>query len=51
MERYEVDKRLREGFINNDETDVDGFIKFSLQIQNRRKSRAGLALENHLEDI
>lgn len=51
MERYEVDKRLREGFINNDETDVDGFIKFSLQIQNRRKSRAGLALENHLEEI
>jgi len=51
MERHDVDKRLREGFISNDETDVDGFIKFSLSIQNRRKSRAGLALENHLEEI
>jgi len=29
--------------------DVDGFISFSLSVQNRRKSRAGLALENHLE--
>jgi EcoRII C terminal len=28
---------------------VDGFISFSLSVQNRRKSRVGLALENHLE--
>ena len=31
--------------------DVDGFISFSLSVQNRRKSRAGYALENHLEAI
>jgi hypothetical protein len=29
--------------------DVDGFISFSLSVQNRRKSRVGYALENHLE--
>lgn len=29
--------------------DVDGFLSFSLSVQNRRKSRVGLALENHLE--
>lgn len=31
--------------------DVDAFISFSLSVQNRRKSRAGHALENHLEWI
>ena len=30
---------------------VDAFISFSLSVQNRRKSRAGHALENHLEHI
>lgn len=30
-------------------SDVDAFISFSLSVQNRRKSRAGHALENHLE--
>jgi hypothetical protein len=29
--------------------DVDDFLSFSLSVQNRRKSRVGLALENHLE--
>jgi hypothetical protein len=29
--------------------DVDAFISYSLSVQNRRKSRAGHALENHLE--
>lgn len=33
------------------EPDVDGFIGFSLSVQNRRKSRAGRALENHLEAV
>lgn len=49
MERHLVSSRLREGFVSGDNTDVDGFISFSLQVQNRRKSRAGFALENHLE--
>jgi len=31
--------------------DVDEFISFSLSIQNRRKSRAGLALEHHLAEV
>ena len=31
--------------------DVDGFMKFSLSVQNRRKSRMGRSLENHLEAV
>jgi len=30
---------------------VEDFLEFSLSIQNRRKSRAGLALENHFEAL
>jgi hypothetical protein len=45
LERYLIAERLAKGF--ND--DVDGFISFSLSVQNRRKSRAGMALENHME--
>lgn len=45
MEKHLIGERLRHGF----DGDVDGFISFSLSVQNRRKSRAGLALENHLE--
>lgn len=51
MERHDVEKRLHTGFISDTGTDIDGFLKFSLSVQNRRKSRAGLALENHLEAI
>lgn len=47
LERYTIEERLKKGF----ENDVDGFIKFSLSVQNRRKSRAGYALENHLEEV
>jgi hypothetical protein len=47
LEKHIISERLREGF----ENDVDGFLAFSLSVQNRRKSRAGLALENHLENI
>lgn len=45
LEKHIIGERLSQGF--ND--DVDGFISFSLSVQNRRKSRAGLSLENHLE--
>lgn len=45
MEKHIIGERLSKGF----DGDVDGFISFSLSVQNRRKSRAGLALENHLE--
>ncbi|MDD5273105.1 MAG: type II restriction endonuclease [Methylovulum sp.] len=45
LERHLIGDRLADGF----DGDVDGFISFSLSVQNRRKSRVGLALENHLE--
>lgn len=44
LEKHLIGERLSEGF-----DEVDTFISFSLSVQNRRKSRAGLALENHLE--
>jgi nucleoside-diphosphate-sugar epimerase len=34
-----------------DSADVDAFISYSLSVQNRRKSRAGYALEHHLDEI
>ena len=45
LERHLIGDRLTKGF----DADVDSFISFSLSVQNRRKSRVGLALENHLE--
>lgn len=47
LERHLLAERLSKGFDN----DVDGFVSFSLSVQNRRKSRVGLALENHVEQI
>ena len=32
-------------------TDVDGFLQFSLSVQNRRKSRMGHSLEHHLAAV
>lgn len=51
LERYLIADRLSMGFSGDVEVgvDVDGFLSFSLSVQNRRKSRVGLALENHLE--
>ncbi|MGL4635401.1 MAG: type II restriction endonuclease [Beijerinckiaceae bacterium] len=51
LERRVVDARLRSGFMMDEGPDVDGFLNFSLSVQNRRKSRAGHALENHLEAL
>lgn len=45
LERHLIGDRLKQGFAD----DVDAFISFSLSVQNRRKARAGSALENHLE--
>ena len=47
LERHLLADQLTKGF----DGDMDGFIKFSLSVQNRRKSRVGLALENHLETL
>jgi len=51
LERHLIADRLSSGFgaTKDDPVDVDGFLAFSLSVQNRRKSRVGLALENHLE--
>jgi len=51
LERTIVGERLKSGFLSGDEADIDGFIAFSLGVQNRRKSRAGFSLENHLATI
>jgi hypothetical protein len=47
LERHLVGTRLEQGFVR----DVDGFVAYSLTVHNRRKSRAGHALENHLVSI
>jgi hypothetical protein len=51
LERRIVGQRLSEGFCSGEEADVDGFLYYSLQVQNRRKSRMGRALENQLEAV
>ncbi len=51
LERRIVAERIANGFVAAGGADVDGFLKFSLSVQNTRKSRVGLALENHLEAI
>lgn len=51
MEQHLIKERIREGFLDNGDVDVEAFIRFSLSVQNRRKSRAGLSLENHVEAL
>lgn len=53
LERYLISDRLSKGFAPEGDRGVDteGFLQFSLSVQNRRKSRVGLAFENHLEEI
>jgi hypothetical protein len=51
FERHLVSSRLERGFAPGGRADVEEFIRYSLGVQNRRKARAGLALENHLEEI
>lgn len=46
LEKHIVEEKLKSGF-----ADVDDFVKCSLSVQNRRKSRAGLAFENHLSEV
>jgi hypothetical protein len=45
LERHLIGDHLQNGFNN----DVDSFMEFALKVQNRRKSRAGRSLENHIE--
>lgn len=51
LERRVVADRLTQGFQDEAEIDVDGFLSFSLSVQNRRKSRMGLAFENQLAAV
>jgi len=51
MEKKIVSSRIEQGFMEEGEADVDAFIKFSLSVQNRRKSRMGHSLENHLSAL
>ena len=46
LEEYLLKKKISAGFES-----VNDFISYSLSVQNRRKSRAGFALENHVEFI
>lgn len=48
LERRVIADRVDEGFGSGDALDVESFLSFSLQVQNRRKSRMGRAFENHL---
>lgn len=50
-ERRRIAKRLSENFVADGEVDVEGFLPFSLSVQNSRKSRAGHAFENHLGEV
>ena len=51
LERHIVSRRLEQGFMRDGRAEVDAFVQFSLSIQNRRKSRAGWALGNHVEAV
>ena len=50
-ERHIVSQRLQDGFVVDGLADVDAFVSYSLQVQNRRKSRAGYALGHHVEAL
>jgi hypothetical protein len=51
LEHNIVSRQLEDQFTGVKEIDVDLFVSYSLSVHNRRKSRAGYALENHLEAI
>jgi hypothetical protein len=46
LENVIIGERLKSGFES-----VDEFIAYSLSVQNRRKSRMGFALQNHLAEV
>ena len=51
LERHIVAGHLKTGFAAAGENEVDGFLSLSQTVQQRRRSRAGRALENHLEAL
>ena len=48
LELHYVRKRLETGFADGTNVDIEGFLSFSLSVQNKRKSRMGLSFEHHL---
>lgn len=46
LENVIISERLKSGFES-----VDEFVAYSLSVQNRRKSRMGFALQNHLSEV
>ncbi len=50
LEKHLLAGRLQAGF-GADGGDVEAFLSFSLTVQNRRKSRAGLSFENHVHAL
>lgn len=51
LEARIISRDLEAGWTKDGKTDVDAFIKYSLGVQNRRKSRMGRSLENHLAAV
>lgn len=51
LEKRIVAERVVQGFMDGDTVDVDGFIKYSLGVQNRRKARMGRSFENQLRAV
>lgn len=51
LEKRIVGERVSQGFMDGETVDVDGFIKYSLGVQNRRKARMGLSFENQLRAV
>ena len=51
LERRIVTERLQKGFVDGDDIDVDEFIRVSLSVHNRRKSRRGHSLEHQLAAV
>jgi hypothetical protein len=51
LEQHLVGERLTSGFVSSGRPDVEEFLKFSLSVHNRRKSRAGYALAHHVEAL
>ena len=51
LERRIVAAGIEKGFVREGDVDVDKFVGFSLSVHNRRKSRRGYSLENHIEAV
>ncbi|SDL76586.1 EcoRII C terminal [Arthrobacter sp. ok362] len=52
LEKHRISEEIGAGFTSaNGDVDIDAFLKLSLSVQNRRKSRAGGSLELHIEEI